>query len=348
MALYKSKMERRLRENREWLSVTLKSIGDGVIATDAESRVIFMNYVAQKLTGWEEKEALGRTTAEVFNIVDEKTGEKVEDPVKKVLREEMVAGMGNHTVLISRDGRRFSIDDSGSPIKDEKGNIFGAVMVFKDVTEARKAEELIFMSKLDWEDTFNTITDMITVHDKDFNIIRANDAAKKMLKLPVLETDRAKCFKFYHGTESPPERCPSCQCLKTGKAATFEAFEPHLNMFIEIRAIPRFDSNHQLSGLIHIVRDITERKHTEKEMVRLYENIKTEAETSKSLLQMVEVLNASLDERELIRNVIDIAPKYLKFNRVCFFLYSEDLKGFVFSGGYGFSQVEESAVLGMT
>ncbi|MEW6714195.1 MAG: HD domain-containing phosphohydrolase, partial [Nitrospirota bacterium] len=348
MALYKSGMEKKLRESREWLSVTLRSIGDAVIATDLEGKIIFMNYVAEKLTGWNEKEALGRTTAEVFNIVDEKTGEKVDDPVKKVLREGLVVGLGNHTVLICRDGTRFSIDDSGSPIKDEKGNIFGVVMVFKDVTEARRAEELIFMSKLDWEDTFNTITDMITVHDKDFNIIRANDAAKKMLKLPVLETDKAKCFKFYHGTDSPPQRCPSCQCLQTGKAATFEAFEPHLNMFIEIRAIPRFDSNHQLSGLIHVVRDISERKRTEKEVSRLYENIKIEAETSKSLLQMVEVLNASLDERELIRNVINIAPKYLKFDRTSFFLYSEDLKSFIFSGGYGLSQFEESAVLGMT
>lgn len=83
---------------------------------------------------------------------------------------------------------------------------------------------------------------MVTIHDADFNIICANRAAQKALSLPALNLSAAKCFQYYHGTECPPEGCPSCQCLKTGEPAAFELFEPYLDMHIEIRAIPRIDA----------------------------------------------------------------------------------------------------------
>jgi PAS domain S-box-containing protein len=130
-----------------------------------------------------------------------------------------------------------------------------------DKAELYKASDEIYSVLQDWESTFDTITDMITIHDKDFNIIRANKAAEAILKLPLLDKlGDTKCFSYYHGTEKPPEGCPSCACLKTGKPALFELFEPHLNKFIEIRAIPRFDKDNNFTGLIHIVRDITEQK----------------------------------------------------------------------------------------
>jgi PAS domain-containing protein len=139
----------------------------------------------------------------------------------------------------------------------------------REIEERKHAEEQLFQSQQEWEDTFNTITDMITVHDKDYNIIRANKAAEKFLKLPDLRVNKVvKCFKYYHGTDCPPQGCPSCDCYKTGKPASFELFEPHLNMFIEIRAIARFDDNNQIIGLIHIVRDITEQKRIEEVVKR--------------------------------------------------------------------------------
>ncbi|MEW6602668.1 MAG: PAS domain-containing protein, partial [Nitrospirota bacterium] len=77
-----------------------------------------------------------------------------------------------------------------------------------------------------------------------------------------------ECYKYYHGTDAPPENCPSCACLKTGKPATFEIFEPHLNMYLELRAMPRYDNNNNLIGLIHVARDISERKKIEEEIRR--------------------------------------------------------------------------------
>lgn len=121
----------------------------------------------------------------------------------------------------------------------------------------KSSEELVLNAMLDWEDNFNT---MVTVHDKDFNIIRANKSAEKILGMSLSEIKKRKCFMNYHGKDRPPEGCPSCKCLITEEPTSFDIFEPHLNMFLEIRVLPRFDSNDNLAGLIHIVRDITDRK----------------------------------------------------------------------------------------
>ncbi len=140
----------------------------------------------------------------------------------------------------------------------------------KDEDERIKMEDKLFKSKYDWENTFNTITDMITIHDKDFNLIKANKAAEKLLKLPDLEkVINAKCYNYYHGTNSPPEGCPSCNCLNTGEPCNFEIFEPYLNSFVEIRVIPRFNINNEIDGLIHVVRDISERKRMEEKLQTL-------------------------------------------------------------------------------
>ncbi len=141
---------------------------------------------------------------------------------------------------------------------------------------SKKAQEqkLFLQNRHEWEDVFNTITDIITIHDKDFNIISANKAAEKMLKLPGSEINRVKCHKYYHGTDGPPEGCPSLKCLITGRPAVFELFEPYLNMFLEIRAFPMFDSDSRFTGITHIARDITEDKKIEDEDHKLFDAVK--------------------------------------------------------------------------
>ncbi len=152
----------------------------------------------------------------------------------------------------------------------------GMRMLITDMENAHmQADELILQSVYSWEETFNNITDMITVHDRDFNIIHANKAAEKILGLDFLTTTKAKCFEHYHGKSAPPKGCPSCECLKTGKPVAFERFEPHLNRFLEIRAMPQFNDKNELIGVIHIVRDITERKQMEDEITSLKKHLLT-------------------------------------------------------------------------
>ena len=134
------RVQHRLASQRDLLQVTLSSIGDGVIATDVEGRVIFMNPIAQGMTGWKEDAAVGRKLEEVFEISSEESGELVENPVERVLRTGAVVGLANHTILTSRDGQRIPIDDSAAPITHD-GQIRGVVLVFADVTERKLVEK---------------------------------------------------------------------------------------------------------------------------------------------------------------------------------------------------------------
>ena len=122
------------------LATTLRAIGDAVISCDREGCVFMMNTVAEQMTGWSEKEALGRSLKEIFVIVNEETRKPVEDPVDKVLRLGRIVGLANHTLLLRRDGTEIAIDDSAAPVRDAEGTLHGVVLVFSDVTERRRAE----------------------------------------------------------------------------------------------------------------------------------------------------------------------------------------------------------------
>ena len=137
----RKKAEEALRKSEVWLSTTLKSIGDAVIATDIKGNITFMNGVAQDLTAWSQEDALGKPISDIFKIINEKTGEPAENPVIKVLKKGAVVGLANHTILIAKDGTECFIGDSGAPIKDDNDNTIGVVLVFRDVGERKKAEE---------------------------------------------------------------------------------------------------------------------------------------------------------------------------------------------------------------
>jgi PAS domain S-box-containing protein len=141
MALYKHSMEKKLKASEKLFSTTLKCIGDGVITTTPRSSVTFVNPVAEKLTGWQVDESIGRMISEVFRIVNEETRDEVENPVERALQEGVVMGLANHTVLISREGTERPIDDSAAPIVDDRGETLGAVLVFRDVTQKRSIEK---------------------------------------------------------------------------------------------------------------------------------------------------------------------------------------------------------------
>ncbi len=137
----RQRIERELAAERERLRITLASIGDAVISTDAEGRVVFLNGVAEALTGWPQAEAAGRPLSEIFHIVNEVTRLPVDNPALRALREGRVVDLANHTLLIARDGRERPIDDSAAPMRDDEGATIGAVLVFRDVSERKRAEE---------------------------------------------------------------------------------------------------------------------------------------------------------------------------------------------------------------
>jgi PAS domain S-box-containing protein len=139
-AAERSRHELDLIDQREWLDTTLQSIGDGVLATDPAGTIRFMNAVTARLTGWTAEEAAGRPLDEVFRIVNEQTRAPAENPVARALREGVVVGLANHTLLLSRTGAETPIDDSAAPIRSVDGTTLGVVLVFRDVSERKQVE----------------------------------------------------------------------------------------------------------------------------------------------------------------------------------------------------------------
>ena len=136
----RKKAEDALLEERNRLAVTLRSIGDGVIATDTDGRVAMINRAAEEMTGWSFEEALGKPLPQVFSIVNQNTRKPCENPVEKVLETGGVVGLANHTVLIAKGGGERIIADSGSPIQDREGRLYGVVLAFQDITEKHRME----------------------------------------------------------------------------------------------------------------------------------------------------------------------------------------------------------------
>jgi PAS domain S-box-containing protein len=185
-ATYKDETEirataERLRRSEEDLRITLHSIGDSVIATDGQGRVTHMNPVAQALTGWSLAEASGRALREVFDIRHETTGEPIEGPIERVLREGVVVGLANHTVLVARDGTERAIADSGAPIRDAEGDIRGVVLVFHDQSEQRAAERAAQRSEARFRRLAEAGILGIIVVDFAGNVLDANDAFLAMV-----------------------------------------------------------------------------------------------------------------------------------------------------------------------
>lgn len=154
IALYKHEMEKKLkeseknlREKNQWLVAVIESIGDAVIATDPEGKIRLMNPIAEALTGWKQKDAIGKPVADVFNIISEETNTKIDDPVRKAINENVFYGLADHTILISKDGMKIPVDIIGSTIKIDGDSIIGIVLIFCDIFERLRNYEATKISE---------------------------------------------------------------------------------------------------------------------------------------------------------------------------------------------------------
>jgi PAS domain S-box-containing protein len=171
-----------LRQQREWLRVTLASIGDAVITTDTEGHVTYLNPVAESLTEWNQEQAQGKPLEAVFSILHEQTRKPVENPGAKVLREGVIVGLGNHTVLVAKGGTERPIDDSAAPIRGDDGRTVGVVLIFRDVTEERQAQTALRQSEARKTAILETAQDCIITMDHEGKVIEFNPAAERTFR----------------------------------------------------------------------------------------------------------------------------------------------------------------------
>jgi len=185
--------EEAVKKSEALFRTTLYSIGDGVIITDKQGRVQYLNPVAEELTGWKEDDAKGKPLEKVFNIINEEVRNKVENPVLKVFKEGIVVGLANHTLLVSKDGRETPVTDSGAPIKSETGEIIGVVLVFRDQTEERKAQRALQEAREFAVSIVATVREPLIILDGSLKVIYANRSFYDTFKTTSEETEGV-CF----------------------------------------------------------------------------------------------------------------------------------------------------------
>jgi PAS domain S-box-containing protein len=251
-----------IRLERERLRTTLASIGDAVISTDAEGRVTFLNGVAEALTGWPDAEAAGRPLPEIFRIVNEHTRQLVENPTTRALREGVIVGLANHTVLIARDGTERPIDDSAAPIRDGASAPIGAVLVFRDVTERKRAEEV--QARL--AAIIESSDDAIISKTLDGIIRSWNAGAERLFGHTAAEAVGQPITLII-----PPERLEEerdiLDRLRRGERIdhfeTVRVAKDGRRLNISLTVSPVRDASGAIVGASKIARDITERKRAE-------------------------------------------------------------------------------------
>lgn len=251
-----------LRE-KQTLEVTLASIGDAVIVTDAAGHVTFLNAVAEKLTGFPADAAVGKPLVEIFRIVNERTRRVVENPVAKVLQTGAIVGLANHTVLLASDGKEIPIDDSAAPIRMPDGDLFGVVLIFRDITEQRRAElERAWLAAI-----VASSDDAIISKRLDGSITSWNSGAERMYGYRAEEIV-GKPITTIIPAELHPEELQILQRLRHGERIdhfeTVRLAKDGRRIEVSLTVSPIRDEEGEIVGASKVARDITERKRAER------------------------------------------------------------------------------------
>ena len=269
--------ETTLRQSEENLHTLLNSIGDAVIATDSNGNVIRLNPVAEKLTGYKMNEAEGNPLSKIFRIFNSQSREKADDLVNQVIDSGKITRLTSHAMLIARDGREYQIADSAAPILDAEGNITGAVLVFRDVTEAYKTQEKLQESEKKLKQNLdelnaiiNALPGIVSVVDTEFNVLVANDEVYKRFGQKGLhEVIGNPCYATRKGLEQPCPQCALLSAFKTGetisRVSTPEE-EGLMGISTKSYAIPLKDERGVIWGGVEVIMDITDIRKTEESL----------------------------------------------------------------------------------
>jgi PAS domain S-box-containing protein len=258
-------VERELRVQQQWMHVTLSSIGDGLIATDDTETIVFMNPAAEQITGWNSGDACGQTFESVFHIVDDDTGDRIDNPIRKALKIGKAFELKDNVNLLKKQGSQIPIADSVAPIKQTNDDIIGGVVIFRDVAEKKQSEKALKKSAQEWEFLFKAIGQITLVVDPDHRILDANDAAMTHFKMDQADMIGKRCFELFHDSSHPPKTCPMIKALVSKEQEAGEVAISRLDGDHIVSCTPILDDQGKIEKIIHISTDITPFKKAEQE-----------------------------------------------------------------------------------
>jgi PAS domain S-box-containing protein len=269
----RKQVQEALTKREKWFAATLASVGDAVIATDMNGAVIFMNAPAESLTGWTHAEAVGRSIASVFDIVNKETRRPVENPVKKVLQVRKVVGLADHTLLLSKSGKEYDIEDSAAPIRTDTGEGLGVVLVFRDITDKKRTDEKIKRQEELLQLILASVAEGVVVADSNGKFLLFNAAAEQVLGIGATETAPSQWSDQYGAylpdtvTQYPTDQLPLVRTMRGESIDAVELFvrNPQVPngrlLYFTGRPLKRADGT--IQGGVVVFHDMTERKKAE-------------------------------------------------------------------------------------
>ncbi|OUS02268.1 hypothetical protein A9Q90_09425 [Gammaproteobacteria bacterium 54_18_T64] len=263
---------RDLNTQQENLEVTLQSIGDAVVTTDASGLVTRMNPVAEQLTGWYAYEARGLPLAEIFPIIDATSRAPIANPIDRVLNTGQTVFLSHHTTLVARDGKEHQIADSAAPIRDSNDDIIGMILVFNDVTQEYQLRQAARNIQRQIEGLFNDMQAMAVIMAPDGNIIFINNTPLKMSGISfadVADNKLWECPWFSHSAELQKTIAADCKHAAAGEQVSRDILvgtRAGQFSWVQFSVHPVFDENGQVMQLLAEGHDISERKKAEEEL----------------------------------------------------------------------------------
>jgi PAS domain S-box-containing protein len=289
-------------KTRDFLKTTLASIGDAVVSTDAAGRIVFTNNVARALTGWSEAESMGRHIDEVLRLVNENTREPVKNPVGRVLREGSIAGLGNHTVLIARDGTEVPIDDSAAPIRDQKGNLIGAVLIFRDISARRRTEQELHAAREQLQLVTDTMAPAVTHCGREMRFIWVSRRYAEWLERSPDDIAGHPMIEVL-GAEAMAVIRPYLERVLAGERVQYEAeamFPRIGRRWFRAASVPTRAPDGSVTGWVSDITDITALKYAQAEVARINADLQQSnerlARTNEDLARFAYVASHDLQE----------------------------------------------------
>ena len=251
-----------LRQHAERFRALVEATSDWIWEVDAHGVYTYASPKVKDLLGYTPKEVVGRTP---FDFMPPKEAKLIKAEFARIARKgRPFARLEN--VNQRKNGQRVVLETSGVPILASDGTLQGWRGVDRDITERKQAQEALARTAQEWATTFDAISDFVSMHDRDFRLIRANKAFADAFKMKPEDLVGRKCYAIIHGSKKPPPNCPHSRVLKTKSPSQAEIFEPRLGLHLEVSASPIFDQEGNLSGSVHIAKDITARRQAEESL----------------------------------------------------------------------------------
>lgn len=280
---HRKKISEQLALQKEYLRVTLYSIGEGLITTGNDGRIIYMNPAAERLTGWTNGEARNKPLQQIYNVVNEETGKPFEHVVKRILKERRAVELENNTLLHTKNSGTLIISNNGSPILDAKGHVLGTVLVFNDITEKKKVENKLRESQNQYKNLIENLPVAVYTCDKlGFINLYNKEVVKLWGKQPIPGKDKwyDSLTVFYpDGSLLPLDKSPMAIALKEGRTVhgTEILIQRKDGSFRNILPYPTplFSADGQLTGAVSIQIDVTDKKEKERLIMKNEEKYKS-------------------------------------------------------------------------